>query len=387
MLACLRNFTPFTKKLIVNLGAGSLTSDGKLAIRPSNFAEFEEIFGVDSPFGIICMKCTSDFREVHDAKVAKARTNGTTAGIPDIDSVLLEDSSTTDDSSKSASLEKDTNSVNPQINSTKPKHIESHDTTTDTDDSLSIHVSKFKPHISYLDVADYITDKTSLEFKTSFSVFKLHQRKFNKSKPTFVSFKIKANDKDVFDTIMAADLWEPKFKASPYDRSISKAKALERRSKRTSRELEAPQSKDNTDSKHGKQKNQPQKSQQPHQLDKPQPQKPHKNQQHQPMRRQKPQQQQQQPNGRQKKPKQQQQQPQRRKINQQHQRRGNQLNSGRFIKPNFNGMPHPGNFNPHQGSNFHPNWLNSRAPPINTINRRDQLFNILQQFFAQQPQN
>ena len=260
--------------------------------------------------------------------------------------------------------------------------VQSHDSATKIDDSLSIHVSKFKPNTNYMDVANFITEKTSLEFKTSFSVFKLHQRKFNKAKPTFVSFKIKAEDKDVFDTIMSTELWEPDFKASPYDRSISKAKALERRSKFTSRKLEAPQSNFNADSKHGKQKNQPQKSQQPHKLDKPQPKKPHKKQQQQPKRQQKPQQQQQQPNGRQKKD--QQQQPQRRKIKQQHQRRGNQhQRNGK----NFNGTPHPGNFNPYQGSNFHPNWLNNQAPPINTFNRRDQLFNILQQFFAQQPQN
>lgn len=187
----------------------------------------------------------------------------------------------------------------------------------------------------------------------------------------------------VFDLIMAPDLWEPKFKASPYDRSISKAKAMERRSKRTSHELEAPQSKTNTDPKHGKQKSQPQNP--THQLDKPY----FQNQQHkkqqkqqQQTKQQQKQQQHQQPQGRQK------------KQQQQQHRRGNQPNSDHLLHHNsagnkksrqsFKGAPVSNHVNSYHGANFQPTLRKNHAPSNNV---KDQLFNyLLQQFLAQQPQ-
>lgn len=239
-----------------------------------------------------------------------------------------------------------------------------------------------------MNVANFITEKTSLEYNTSFSVFKLHQRRFSRIKPTFVSFKIKAKDKDVFDVIMAPDLWGPEYKASPYDRSVSKTKAMERRSKCTSSKLEAPQSKPqskaNTAFNHIKRGNQLQNEHQPYQ-DKPQLKKP-QNRQYQ--------KQQQYPN-RQKKQQQQQQLPQRHQKKQQHQqRRGKQPNNGHFFHQNpnsagkhyFNGTPGSNHVNSQQGANFQPYSRKIHAPP-NNLN--DQLLNVLQrlqQLLAQRPQ-
>ena len=433
--ACLRNMnTEFTKKLLVSLGACSFLPDGKIGYRePSNFSEFEQIFGVDSPFGVTCMKCTLEFREIHEARVSKAKTNGTTAGISNVDSLHLANSFSTDHGSvgeipgnindklnnvpkgsgNGSSTESVTSGSGNVMNRNAPSaesnavgsdnENTSNNEDAEIDDSLCIHVSKFDPSISYMDVVNVITEKTSLVHKTNFTVIKLYKRRFNKVKPTFVSFKIIAKDKDIFDIIISPDVWGPEFKASPYDRSISKAKAMERRSIHTCRKLIPPQNKANTDSMHGKQKNNHQIKHHHLPLNKPQLLKPQNNQhqkqqqhpkqqpirqqipqqQQQSKRQQKSQQQQQQPHGHQKKH---QQQPQRRRNKQHYQRRGNQNNSGEFNNPTFNSMPHPGIVNPYRGSNFHPTWWNNQAPVNNTFNRKDQLFSILQQFFAQQPQ-
>ncbi|RYX86027.1 hypothetical protein EON73_02730 [bacterium] len=268
--------------------------------------------GRNSNFAFKCNHCKGN-----DAKVTTSKSKESSAHVPHEDSILNNNTLSMDDGNISLNgtanisiASKNVASGSNAVGSDKSVDVNTN-TDTEIDDSLCIHVSKFRPHITYMDVAKFITKQTSLKFKKSFSVFKLYQRKFRKTKPTFVSFKIMAKDKEVFDIIMATDLWEPKFKASPYDRSISKAKAMERRSKRTSHELEAPQSKTNTDPKHGKQKSQPQN--QTHELDKPHIQ----NQQH-------------------KKQQKQQQQTKRQQKQQQH-RRGNQPRSDHMLHHNSAG--------------------------------------------------
>ncbi|RYE05027.1 MAG: hypothetical protein EOP33_07755 [Rickettsiaceae bacterium] len=390
------------------------------------------------------MKCTIEFREIHETRVSKARSNGTTAGIPNVNSLssvnsfsagnsssdiipgnindnlnnapkeatnaagsenntsteslqftsdhsydfankntIGSENQSIDDSLKSASV------INNIAPSTGSNAVGYDNNDAEIDDSLCIHVAKFDPSISYIDVANRITEKTSLVHKTSFTVFKLHQRRFNKVKPTFVSFKIMAKDKDIFDKIISPDVWGQEFKASPYDRSISKTKAMERRSNRTCRKLIPPQSKANTDSKHGNQKNNHQIKQQPLPLNKPQLLKPQNNQH---------QKQQQHPNQqpkRQQKP-QQQQHPHGRQRGRQQQRIGNQsslnrLDFGQLNHPNrtkFNGrnsyiVPEYGNIIPSQSANFHPIQGKSHAPPDITMHH---LANMLRDVQVQQQQ-
>ena len=270
------------------------------------------------------------------------------------------------------------------------------------DETFSIHLSKFDVDTKFNDIAKYITGMTSLKLDTDFTVLKLlPKRKGFRRFLSFVSFKVVAANKDIFDKIMAPELWNPHIVASKFDSSIS-------RLKRSQRKLDAPQGKAERKSHPNMKKQPPSDGNFSHHelninakgavnrnknlnLQNKQQQKPQQQQQHQqPKRQQKPQQQQQQPQSRQKKQQQQQQQqqqqPQKRNNGQHNHRRGYQQNSGKFKNPNFNGLPHPGNFDPYRGSNFHPTWWNGQAPANNTFNRRDQLFNILQQFFAQQPQ-
>ncbi|RYE16890.1 MAG: hypothetical protein EOP45_16715 [Sphingobacteriaceae bacterium] len=267
--------------------------------------------------------------------------------------------------------------------------------TPKTDDTFSIHLTKFDVDKKWTDIAEYITVMTSLKLDTHFTVLKLLPKaKGSRRSLSFVSFKIVAANKDVFDKIMSPNLWNPDVVASKFNSSIS-------RLKRSQREIEATQgnkghkthkikvkqsSNDGNFHQHQHdRKNNNNKGANKNNKSNFQNKQHHKQQQQQPKRQQKPQQQQQQPHGRKNKH-QQKQQPQSRKNGQHNQRRGNQLKGGNFNNQNFNGLPHPGNFNPHRGSNFHPTWWNNQPPAINTSNRRDQLFNILQQFFAQQPQ-
>ncbi|RYE04834.1 MAG: hypothetical protein EOP33_08415 [Rickettsiaceae bacterium] len=268
-------------------------------------------------------------------------------------------------------------------------------TPSKTDDSFSIHLSKFDVDKKWTDIAEYIAGVTSLKLDTDFTVLKLlPMKKSSRRFLSFVSFKIVAANKDAFDKIMSPELWNPDFVASKFDSSISRLNRSQRKldarqgkaerkshpimKKQPSGNGDFSQHELNVNAKRGVSKNsnfnlhnkqQPKPPQQQHQQTK---------------RHQKPQQQQQLPNTRQKK-QQQHQQPLKRKNGQHNQRRGNHLNSGRFNNPNLS-LPHPGNFNPYRGSNFHPTWWNNQAPVNNTFNRKDQLFNILHQFFAQHPQ-
>jgi hypothetical protein len=361
------------------------------------------LFGTkESNFAFRCKHCKNDELFQHESSIllnntliqgTKLVVNGSSSSISGIknNAPHTSTSTSTDANACGSNKQVDNNTVTATdktklVVSAPSSTDKSHETTnTEIDDSLCIHVSKFKPNISYMDVADYITDKTSLEFKKSFFVYKLHQRRFNKSKPTFASFKIMAINKEIHDIIMAAELWEPEFKASPYDRTISKAKAMERRSKRTSRKLEAPQIKANTDSNHNKRKNQQKSKLEPPKFNKPLLQKTQNKQQQQ-------KQQQQQMKHLQ----QQQQHHQGRKKSQQQQRPGIQLSAnrhdfGQLILPNrtnFNSrngnvVSEYGSIMPSQGTNFQPIQGKSHAPPDSMMH---QLMNMLRDVQMQQRQ-
>lgn len=79
--------------------------------------------------------------------------------------------------------------------------------TPKTDDTFSIHLTKFDVDKKWTDIAEYITVMTSLKLDTHFTVLKLLPKgKGSRRSLSFVSFKINSVSKDVFDKIMLPDL-------------------------------------------------------------------------------------------------------------------------------------------------------------------------------------
>jgi len=234
-ICCMRNTqSDFTKKVLVGMGICHY-KDGRLALSKNfNFAEFEQIFGVDSLFGVTCMKCTSDFREIHDEKISKARSNGAYA-----DSVGKNSSGNINQANAPCAA---TNATEGSSNSSVPSNIlptvsSSPASTPKFDDTFSIHLSKFDVDKKRTDIAEYITIKTKLELNTHYTVSKLlPRRKEHRRGLSFVSFKINTVNKDVFDKIMTPDLWTdpdpdcPGVVASKFDSSVSRLKRSQRKS-------------------------------------------------------------------------------------------------------------------------------------------------------------
>ncbi len=99
------------------------------------------------------------------------------------------------------------------------------------DNSLSVHVSPFPVDTKWMTIADMIKEKTSLEHGKDFSIVKLLPKsKAFRRRLSYVSFKIKVPNKDVFNTLMHSDMWGPDTKASKYDRSALRTKRLQRKS-------------------------------------------------------------------------------------------------------------------------------------------------------------
>lgn len=212
-------------------------ANGRLALTKNfNFAEFEQIFGVDSLFGVMCMKCTFNFREIHDVNLTKARSNGAEAKSVGKNTSWNINQANAPNTASNAT-EGSSNSSAPSNTLPTVSSSSSHISTPKTDKTFSIHLSKFDVDKKWTDIAEYITAMTKLELKTHFTVLKLlPRRKEYRRSLSFVSFRINAVNKDVFDKIMTPGLWTdpdpscPGVVASKFDSSISRLKRSQRES-------------------------------------------------------------------------------------------------------------------------------------------------------------
>lgn len=71
----------------------------------------------------------------------------------------------------------------------------------------TIHVSKFMPDETERNIVDYILQRSSIKDPNLFTVTKLFGKRPRPDQSKFVSFKITANGRSVYDCLMSPELW------------------------------------------------------------------------------------------------------------------------------------------------------------------------------------
>lgn len=212
-IGCMRNRDKLTKDVLVKFGLATKNDQNQLELQYSNpdtMAYFQHTFNVDSPFAITCEACSIKFKNYCHEVVTDPITE-----------------------------DKLPATVEPTLRPPSPTPLKppnaDKNTLSSTQDEVKyeIYVSKFHPSTVCIDIANFITSKTSLENEKSFKVVKLIRRREYNKKRSFVSFKITTLSADDYDIILNSDIWKPEFSATPFIQKPKKQKTPDQKQEET----------------------------------------------------------------------------------------------------------------------------------------------------------